>query len=125
MIYASANSIHLGSSISLPVRLAILSSPAVVWVLLYFASRLSRISPVRFLPWLKAGYFVLAGSSLVLFVFNRTSMADVTFLHALGLQAAQLWICRHFKIDITPQPKQNLIFLDLSMPPTENIHPQA
>jgi hypothetical protein len=124
MIYASADSIHLGSFISLPLRLAILSSPVAVWGMLYFASRISRISPVRFLPWLKAGYFVLAGTSLVLFLFNRTSIADVAFIHAWGLMAAQLWICRHFKVD-TLQPQQNLTFLNLSMPPSENLHPQA
>jgi hypothetical protein len=48
----------------------------------------------------------------------------LAFIHAWGLMAAQLWICRHFKVD-TPQPQQNLTFLNLSMPPSENIHPQA
>jgi hypothetical protein len=82
---------------SLPLRLAIMFTPLLVWGVLYLTSRLGGISPTRFMPWLKAGFVVLMGVSLILFVFDRTRFANVLAIHAWGLFGAQLWIQRHYK----------------------------
>ena len=81
----------------LPLRLAILFTPLLVWGLLYLTSRLGDISPMRFMPWLRAGFFVLLGASLALFAFDRTHLSNVVAIHAWGLFGAQLWIQRHYK----------------------------
>jgi|ERR1039458_1435620 hypothetical protein len=99
---------------SLPLRLAIMPTPVAVWGMLYFASRLGGISLIRFLPWLRAEFVVLMGTSLMLFVFDRTSASDVVALHAWGLFGAQLWIGRHYKLDT----RQFLTSLKLSVPQT-------
>jgi len=82
---------------SLSLRLAIMFTPLLVWGLLYLTSRLGRFSLTRFMPWLKAGYVVLMGLSLILFVFNHGRSSDVIAIHAWGLFGAQLWIARHNK----------------------------
>ena len=93
-----------------PLRLAIMFTPVAVWGILYFASRLGGISPIRFLPWLKAGFFVLMGTSVVLFLFDRTLASDLVAMHAWGLMGAQSWIGRRYKVDT----KQLLTVLKLS-----------
>ena len=82
---------------SLPLRLAIMFTPVLVWGLLYLTSRLGGISPTRFMPWLKADFVVLMGVSLTLFAFDRTHLSNVVAIHAWGLFGAQLWIQRHYK----------------------------
>jgi hypothetical protein len=82
---------------SLSLRLAIMFTPLLVWGLLYVTSRLGRISPTRFMPWLKAGFVVLMGVSLILFVFDHARLSDVVAIHAWGLFGAELWIARHYK----------------------------
>ncbi len=83
---------------SLSLRLAIMFTPALVWGVLYLTSRLGGISPTRFMPWLKAGFVVLMGVSLILFVFDRTHLSDVVAIHAWGLFGAEVWITRHYKV---------------------------
>jgi hypothetical protein len=84
---------------SLSLRLAIMFTPVLVWGVLYLTSRLGGISPTRFTPWLRAGFLVLMGGSLILFVFDRTHLSDVVAIHAWGLFGAELWIERHHKQD--------------------------
>ena len=82
---------------SLSLRLAIMLSPLLVWGVLYLTSWLGGISPKRFAPWLRAGYVVLMGVSVMLFVFDRTHVSDVVVIHAFGLLGAELWITRQSK----------------------------
>lgn len=82
----------------LSLRLAIMLTPVLVWGVLYATSRLGGISPTRFMPWLRAGFFVLMGVSLILFVFDRTHLSDVVAIHAWGLFGAEVWITRHYKV---------------------------
>jgi hypothetical protein len=82
---------------SLSLRLAISFSFLPVWGVLYLASRLGSISLIRFTPWLRAGFIVLLGASLILFVFDRTRLANVLAIHAWGLFGAQYWTGRNNK----------------------------
>jgi|HubBroStandDraft_5_1064220.scaffolds.fasta_scaffold515356_2 hypothetical protein len=93
---------------SLLIRLAIMFTPALVWGVLYLTSRLGRISPIQFMPWLKAGFVVLMGVSLTLFVFDHTHLSNVVAIHAWGLFGAKLWIARHQK-----QETKQLVSLNL------------
>jgi hypothetical protein len=67
---------------NLSLRLAIMFSPLLVWGALYIASRLGGISATRFAPWLRTGFVVLMGVSIVLFIFDRTRLASVVAIHA-------------------------------------------
>jgi len=79
---------------SFSLRLAIMFSPLLIWGLLYLASRLGGISPTRFTPWLRTGFVVLMGVSLILFVVDHTHLSDVLAIHAWGLFGADMWIKR-------------------------------
>jgi hypothetical protein len=79
-----------------------MSTPVVVWGVLYLVSRLGGISSRRFQPLLRVGFVVLMGVSLLLFVFDRTLLSDVVAIHAWGLFAAEMWIGRHHKRDAPP-----------------------
>jgi hypothetical protein len=82
---------------NLSLRLAIMFSPLLVWGALYLASRLGGISPTRFAPWLRTGFVVLMGVSIVLFIFDRTRLANVVAIHAWGFYGAELWIKLRYK----------------------------
>jgi len=90
----------------LSLRLAIMLTPVLVWGVLYLTSRLGSISPTRFMPWLRAGFVVLMGVSLILFVFDRTQLSDVVAIHAWGLFGAEVWITRRYKVQ---QKTQQLV----------------
>jgi hypothetical protein len=98
---------------SLSLRLAIMSTPVLVWAVLYLVSRLGGISPKRFMPWLKAGFVVLMGVSLMLFVLDRTHLSDIVAIHAWGLFGADLWIKRRYKLDIEQDSGQLVTSLKL------------
>jgi hypothetical protein len=83
--------------VSFSLRLAIMFSPALVWGLLYLTSRLGRVPLTRFTPWLRTGFVVLMGISLMLFVFDRTRLSNVVAIHAWGLFGAELWVQRRRK----------------------------
>lgn len=89
---------------SLSLRLAIMFTPVLVWGALYLTSRLSGISPTRFVPWLRAGFVVLMVVSLILFVFDHTHLSDVIAIHAWGLFGAEVWITRHYKVQQKTKP---------------------
>jgi len=72
-------------------------TPLLGWGALYLVSRLGGIAPTRFTPWLRAGFIVLMGLSLILFVFDRTRFSDVVAIHAWGLFGADMWIRRRYK----------------------------
>jgi len=82
---------------SLSLRLAIMFTPLLVWGVLYLLSRLAGISPGLFTPWLRAGFVVLMGVSLIFFVFDRTRLSDIVAIHAWGLFGADMWIRRRYK----------------------------
>jgi hypothetical protein len=82
---------------SLSLRLAIMLTPLLVWGVLYLVWRLGGISPTLLTPWLRGGFLVLMGVSLIFFVFDRTRLSDVVAIHAWGLFGADLWIRRHYK----------------------------
>jgi hypothetical protein len=86
---------------SLPVRLAIVLTPLLVWGVLYLLSRLGGISPPRFIPWLKAGFFVLVGAWFVLVVLDRTRWSEIVMIHAFGLFGASSWIMHRYKREQT------------------------
>ena len=69
-------------------------TPLLVWGALYLVSHLGCVAPTRFTPWLRAGFLVLMGLSLIFFVFDRTRSSDVIAIHAWGLFGADMWI-RH------------------------------
>ena len=85
------------SSMNLSLRLATTLSPVLVWGVLYLASRLGGISPTRFTPWLRAGFFVLMVLSITFIVFDRTRLGNFVSLHGWGLYSAELWIKHHYK----------------------------
>lgn len=72
-------------------------SPLLVWGMLYLVSRLGGISPALFAPWLRVGFVVLMGVSLIFFVFDRSRLSDVVAIHAWGFFGADVWIRRHYK----------------------------
>jgi hypothetical protein len=82
---------------NLTLRLAIMFSPLLVWGMLFLASRLGGIAPTRFAPWLRTGFVVLMGVSIMLFIFDRTRLANVVTIHAWGFYGAELWIKLHYK----------------------------
>jgi hypothetical protein len=82
---------------SFSLRLVMMFSPLLVWGMLYLASRLGGISATRFTPWLRTGFVVLIGVSIILFVFDRTRLANVVAIHASGFYGAELWIKLHYK----------------------------
>ena len=86
---------------SLSLRLAIMSTPLLVWAVLYLLSRVGGISPTRFRPLLRVGFVVLMGVSLMLFVFDRTRLSHIVAIHAWGIFGAQLWITRRYKQEKT------------------------
>ena len=94
------------------LRLAIMSTPFVIWGVLYLACRLSGISPARLQPWLRIGFRVLVGASLIEFVFDRSFLSNIISLQAWGLFGANVWITRHYKLDT----KSPITSLRLSTP---------
>jgi hypothetical protein len=90
------------SPMNLSLRLAVMFSPLLVWGMLYFASRLGGISPTRFAPWLRTGFVVLMVGSIVLFIFDRTRLANAVAIHAWGFYGAELWIKLHYKQEAGP-----------------------
>jgi hypothetical protein len=87
---------------NLALRLSIMSTPLVVWGVLYVAYRLTGISLTRFQPWLRIGFVVLMGVSLIGFVFDHTFLSNIISIHAWGLFGANVWITRHYKLDTQP-----------------------
>jgi len=83
--------------VSLPLRLAIMFTPLLVWGALYLVSRLGGIAPARLTQWLWPGFLILMGLSLILFVLDRTRLSDVVAIHAGGLFGADMWIRRRYK----------------------------
>jgi hypothetical protein len=77
--------------------LATTLSPLLVWCVLYLACRLGGISPTRFTPWLRAGFFVLMVVSIIFFIFDHTRIANVVAIQGWGLYGAELWIKHHYK----------------------------
>lgn len=88
-------------------------TPVLVWGALYLVSRLGGISPKRFAPWLRVGFLVLMGMSLILFVLDRTHLSDIVGIHAWGLFGAELWIKRRYKLDIAQDAGQLMTSLKL------------
>jgi hypothetical protein len=82
---------------SLPLRLAIMLTPLLVWAALYLLSRFAGISPTRFAPWLRAGFILLMGVYVTLFAFGHTGLSDIFAIHAWGLLVANLWIKRRYR----------------------------
>ncbi|HVO81378.1 MAG TPA: hypothetical protein VMT28_11640 [Terriglobales bacterium] len=83
---------------SLSFRLLVMATPLAVWGMLYLACRLRGIPLPRLVPWLKGGFVALMGTSLVLFVFDRTHLSDAVAVNAWGLFGAQVWIERRYKM---------------------------
>ena len=92
--------------VSLPLRVAFIFSPLLVWGALYLCVRLGGISPLRFTPWLRAVFLALMGVFLILVVLDRTRWSDIVSIHAWALLGADLWIKRRYKQD-QPEPLLN------------------
>jgi hypothetical protein len=89
----------------LSLRLAIMFTPVLVWGVLYLTSRFGGISPTRFMPWLRAGFVVLMGVSLILFVFDvRICRMSLRFM--LGG-----FLARKFGLHATTNRKRSRLLL--------------
>ena len=93
---------------NVPLRLAIVFSPLLVWGALYLAWRLGRIPLARFVPWLRAGFVVLLGVRIVLAVSGSNHWSDIVMTNAWGLFGAHLWTTRGRK-----KESETLISLNL------------